>query len=422
MSKTTNVVPISAQQDAIEFDVERVRADFPILSQEVYGKPLVYLDNAASAQKPRAVIDAMSHVMETGYSNVHRGVHRLSQVATDAFEKARNTTAAFINAQSDNEIIFTRGATEAINLVAATYGRKNIGAGDEIVVSHMEHHSNIVPWQMLCKETGAVLKVLPIDDDGNFLFDEYEKLVSDKTKLVAVTHVSNALGSVVPVKDVIDVAHRYGAVVLIDGCQAAPHMAVDVQNLDADFYAFSGHKVYGPTGIGVLYGKEDLLNSMPPYQGGGEMIASVSFEKSTYKKSPHRFEAGTPAIVEAIGLGAAIDYINGVGLDHISKHEQGLLKYATERMRGINTIRLIGTANDKASIVSFVLEGVHAHDVGTIVDRAGVAIRVGHHCAEPVMQRFGVAATARASFGFYNTRAEVDKLVESLQEVKELFG
>jgi cysteine desulfurase/selenocysteine lyase len=422
MSKTTNVVPISAQQDAIEFDVERVRADFPILSQEVYGKPLVYLDNAASAQKPRAVIDAMSHVMETGYSNVHRGVHRLSQVATDAFEKARNTTAAFINAQSDNEIIFTRGATEAINLVAATYGRKNIGAGDEIVVSHMEHHSNIVPWQMLCEETGAVLKVLPIDDDGNFLFDEYEKLVSDKTKLVAVTHVSNALGSVVPVKDVIDVAHRYGAVVLIDGCQAAPHMAVDVQNLDADFYAFSGHKVYGPTGIGVLYGKEDLLNSMPPYQGGGEMIASVSFEKSTYKKSPHRFEAGTPAIVEAIGLGAAIDYINGVGLDHISKHEQGLLKYATERMRGINTIRLIGTANDKASIVSFVLEGVHAHDVGTIVDRAGVAIRVGHHCAEPVMQRFGVAATARASFGFYNTRAEVDKLVESLQEVKELFG
>ncbi|MEL0107528.1 MAG: cysteine desulfurase [Rhodospirillaceae bacterium] len=422
MSKTTNVVPISAQQDAIEFDVERVRADFPILSQEVYGKPLVYLDNAASAQKPRAVIDAMSHVMETGYSNVHRGVHRLSQVATDAFEKARNTTAAFINAQSDNEIIFTRGATEAINLVAATYGRKNIGAGDEIVVSHMEHHSNIVPWQMLCEETGAVLKVVPIDDDGNFLFDEYEKLVSDKTKLVAVTHVSNALGSVVPVKDVIDVAHRYGAVVLIDGCQAAPHMAVDVQNLDADFYAFSGHKVYGPTGIGVLYGKEDLLNSMPPYQGGGEMIASVSFEKSTYKKSPHRFEAGTPAIVEAIGLGAAIDYINGVGLDHISKHEQGLLKYATERMRGINTIRLIGTANDKASIVSFVLEGVHAHDVGTIVDRAGVAIRVGHHCAEPVMQRFGVAATARASFGFYNTRAEVDKLVESLQEVKELFG
>jgi cysteine desulfurase/selenocysteine lyase len=422
VSNTSNVVAMPAKENAIEFDVEQVRADFPILSREIYGKPLVYFDNAASAQKPRAVIDAMSHVMETGYSNVHRGVHHLSQIATDAFEEARRKAAAFINARSDNEIIFTRGATEAINLVAATYGRKYLSTGDEIIVSHMEHHSNIVPWQLLCEETGAVLKVVPIDDDGNFLYDEFQKLLSNKTKIVAVTHVSNALGSVVPVKDVIAHAHDHGAVVLIDGCQAAPHMKIDAQDLDADFYAFSGHKVYGPTGIGVLYGKEDLLNAMPPYQGGGEMIASVSFDKSTYKKSPHRFEAGTPAIVEAIGMGAAIDYINGVGLDHIAVHEQSLLKYATERLREMNSIRLIGTARDKASILSFVMEGVHAHDVGTIVDRAGVAIRVGHHCAEPVMQHFGVAATARASFGFYNTRAEIDKLVEALKEVKELFG
>ena len=422
MSNTAKVVPMPVYQGAAAFDVERVRADFPILATKVYGKPLVYLDNGASAQKPRAVIDAMTTVMETGYSNVHRGVHRLSQVATDSFEAARKKAAQFINARSDKEIIFTRGATEAINLVAASYGRKFLGKGDEIIVSHMEHHSNIVPWQLLCEEIGAVLKVVPIDDDGNFLFDEFQKLISKKTKLVAVTHVSNALGTVVPVKDVIDVAHAHGAVALIDGCQAAPHMAIDVQDLDADFYTFSGHKVYGPTGVGVLYGKENLLNTMPPYLGGGDMIASVSFEKTTFKNAPHRFEAGTPAIVEVIGFGAALDYISEIGLDQISAHEQSLLEYATEQLRSMNTIRLIGTAREKASIISFVMDGVHAHDVGTIVDRTGIAIRVGHHCAEPVMQRYGVAATARASFGLYNTHAEVDKLIDALQEVKELFG
>ena len=422
MSNTAKVVPMPVHQGAAAFDVERVRADFPILATEVYGKPLVYLDNGASAQKPRAVIDAMTTVMETGYSNVHRGVHRLSQVATDSFEAARKKAAQFINARSDREIIFTRGATEAINLVAASYGRKFFSKGDEIIVSHMEHHSNIVPWQLLCEEIGAVLKVVPIDDDSNFLFDEFQKLISKKTKLVAVTHVSNALGTVVPVKDVIDVAHAHGAVALVDGCQAAPHMAIDVQDLDADFYTFSGHKVYGPTGVGVLYGKEDLLNTMPPYQGGGDMIASVSFEKTTFQKAPHRFEAGTPAIVEVIGFGAALDYISEIGLDQISAHEQSLLEYATEQLRSMNTIRLIGTAREKASIISFVMDGVHAHDVGTIVDRTGIAIRVGHHCAEPVMQRYGVAATARASFGLYNTHAEVDKLIDALQEVKELFG
>ena len=422
MSNTAKVVPIYIHKGSTSFDVERVRADFPILNQEVYGKPLVYFDNGASAQKPRAVIDAMSMVMETGYSNVHRGVHRMSQIATDSFEAARQKSAAFVNARSENEIIFTRGATEAINLVATSYGRKFLRKGDEIIISHMEHHSNIVPWQLLCEEIGAVLKVVPIDDDGNFLFDEFRKLVSNKTKLVAVTHVSNALGSVVPVKEVVDFAHDHGAVVLIDGCQAVPHMVIDVQDLDADFYTFSGHKVYGPTGIGVLYGKEDLLNSMPPYQGGGDMIASVSFDKTTYKKAPHRFEAGTPAIVEVIGLGAALDYITEIGLDQISVHEQRLLDYTTEQLRGMNNIRLIGTAREKASIISFVMDGVHAHDVGTIVDRTGVAIRVGHHCAEPVMQRFGVVATARASFGLYNTHAEIDKLIDALQEVKELFG
>ena len=422
MNNAAKIVSLQTHDAAIPFDVERVRADFPILGQEVYGKPLVYLDNGASSQKPRAVIDAMTEMMETSYANVHRGVHLLSQIATDSFEAARQKSAAFINAASENEIIFTRGATEAINLVAASYGRKFLSKGDEIILSHMEHHSNIVPWQLLREEIGIELKIVPIDDDGNFLFEEFEKLITKKTKLVAVTHVSNALGSVVPVKEVIRTAHSHGALVLIDGCQAAPHMAIDVQDLDADFYTFSGHKIYGPTGVGVLYGKEDLLNTMPPYQGGGDMIASVSFEKTTFKKAPHRFEAGTPAIIEVVGLGAALDYISEIGLSNIAAHEQGLLDYATEQLRGFNDIRLIGTAREKASIISFVMDGVHAHDVGTIVDRAGVAIRVGHHCAEPVMQRFGVAATARASFGFYNTRTEVDKLVDALQSVRELFG
>ena len=423
MTKESSAVEIlPGDNSTAAFDVERIRADFPILGQQVYGKPLVYLDNGASAQKPRQVIDAMSDIFENYYSNVHRGVHWTSQQSTEAFEDGRKKVAQFLNAASENEIIFTRGATEAINLVAASWGRKNLEAGDEVVISHMEHHSNIVPWQLLRGELGIELKVVPIDDDGNFMLDEYEKLLSPKTKMVAVTHVSNALGTVVPVDDVIRLAHEKGALVLLDGCQAVPHMAVDVQALDVDFYVFSSHKLYGPTGIGVLWGREDLLNDMPPYQGGGEMISSVTFEKTTFKKAPHRFEAGTPAIAEAIGLGAAIDYVNAIGLEDISAHEQGILHYATERLSAVDGLKIIGTAKEKASIISFLMDGVHAHDLGTFVDRAGVAVRVGHHCAQPVMERYGVVATARASFGLYNTRDEVDILVDALGQAKEFFG
>ena len=424
MNKPSSVVGItSGDNSTAAFDVEKIRADFPILSQTVYdGKPLVYLDNGASAQKPRQVIDSMSDLYETRYSNVHRGVHWTSQQSTNAYEAGRQKAAAYLNAASDNEIIFTRGATEAINLVAASWGRANLEAGDEVVISHMEHHSNIVPWQLLRQEKDIVIKVVPIDDDGNFLFDEFEKLLSDKTKMVAVTHVSNALGTIVPVADVIKAAHEKGALVLIDGCQAVPHLAVDVQALGADFYVFSGHKLYGPTGIGILWGREDILNAMPPYQGGGEMIASVTFEKTTFQKAPHRFEAGTPAIAEVVGLGAAIDYVNAIGLDNIAAHEHGVLQYATERLQAMDGVTIIGNAREKAAIVSFALDGIHPHDVGTFVDRAGVAVRVGHHCAQPVMDRFGVAATARASFGLYNTRAEVDTLVDALEETKKFFG
>ena len=404
------------------YDLEKIRADFPILGQTVYGKPLVYLDNGASAQKPRTVIDAMSEAYETYYSNVHRGVHWTSQRSTEVFEASRGKLAAFLNATSENEIIFTRGATESINLIAASWGRKNLEAGDEVIISHMEHHSNIVPWQILRQEKGIELKVVPIDDDGNFLMDEYVRLLSARTKMVAVTHVSNALGTIVPVDEVIRLAHQEGALVLLDGCQAVPHMTVDVQALDVDFYVFSGHKLYGPTGIGVLWGREDLLNAMPPYQSGGDMIASVTFEKTTFKKAPHRFEAGTPAIAEAIGLGAAVDYIGAIGLDNISAHEAGILSYATERLSRVDGLRIIGTAREKASIISFVMEGVHPHDLGTFVDRQGVAVRVGHHCAQPVMERYGVAATARASFGLYNTREEIDVLIGALNDTKEFFG
>ena len=404
------------------YDLDKIRSDFPILSKKVYGKPLVYLDNGASAQKPRQVIAAMKDVFESYYSNVHRGVHWTSQRSTEAFEAGRKKVAGFLNAPSDNEIIFTRGATESINLVAHSWGRSNLKAGDEVIISHMEHHANIVPWQMLRQEIGIDLKVVPIDDDGNFLFDEFEKLFSPKTKLVSVTHVSNALGSVVPVKAVIERAHALGALVLLDGCQAVQHTAVDVQALDVDFYVFSGHKLYGPTGIGVLWGREDLLNSMPPYQTGGEMIASVSFEKTTFKNAPHRFEAGTPAIAEAVGLGAAIDYLQAIGLDNIAAHEHGMLQYATERLMSVEGLKIIGTAKEKTAIISFDLDGIHPHDVGTFVDRAGVAVRVGHHCAQPVMDRFGVAATARASFGLYNTRGEVDVLVDALEETRKFFG
>lgn len=404
------------------YDVESVRADFPILKQEVFGHPLVYLDSGASAQKPRQVTEAMTEVMTTYYANVHRGVHALSQRSTDAYEAARIKVAAFLNAASDNEIIFTRNATEGINLVAATYGRKFLKAGDEVVLSHLEHHANIVPWQLLRDQIGIVLRVVPIDDDGNLMFEEYKKLLNERTKLVAMTQVSNAIGTIVPIAEVIRLAHKQGAKVLVDGCQAAPHTAIDVQALDADFYVFAPHKLYGPTGIGVLYGKEELLNDMPPYQGGGDMIESVTFEKTTFQKAPHRFEAGTPPIIEAIGLGAAIDYVTALGLDNIAAHEQGLLHYATERLSQIDGMNIIGTATEKAAIISFVVDGVHAHDVGTIIDRAGVAVRVGHHCAQPLMARFGLAATARASFGLYNTRAEVDALIDALQTVKEIFG
>jgi len=427
MSKESTAVDLAQQaapgdNSTAAYDIERIRADFPILKQKVYGKPLVYLDNGASAQKPRPVLDTMNEAYETYYSNVHRGVHWTSQASTESFEGSRKKVASFLNAASENEIIFTRGATEAINLVAASWGGANLNPGDEVILSHMEHHSNIVPWQILRQQKGIELKIVPIDDDGNFLFDEYEKMLSEKTKMVAVTHVSNALGTIVPVEEVIRLAHDRGALVLLDGCQAVPHMAVDVQALDADFYVFSGHKLYGPTGIGVLWGREDLLNAMPPYQSGGDMISSVTFEKTTFKKSPHRFEAGTPAIVEAIGLGAALDYVGAIGLDNISAHEQGVVQYASERLQAVEGLRIIGQARKKAAIISFVIDGIHAHDLGTFVDRAGVAVRVGHHCAQPVMERYGIAATARASFGLYNTRDEVDVLTDALIDAKEFFG
>ena len=427
MNTLSNVARINPgkvrdSNSTLEYDVEKIRMDFPILSREVYGKPLVYLDNGASAQKPRQVINAMSDVFELYYSNVHRGVHWTSQHSTEAFEVGRKTVASFLNAKSDNEIVFTRGATESINLVAYSWGRTNLKAGDEVIISHMEHHANIVPWQILRQEIGIDLKVVPIDDDGNFMFEEFDKLLSPRTKLVSVTHVSNSLGSIVPVKAVIERAHAEGALVLLDGCQAIQHIAIDVQALDVDFYVFSGHKLYGPTGIGVLWGREDLLNSMPPYQTGGEMIASVTFEKTTFKDAPHRFEAGTPAIAEAVGLGTAVDYVQAVGLDNIAVYEHELLQYATERLSDVKGLQIIGRAINKTSIISFNLEDIHPHDLGTFLDRAGVAVRVGHHCAQPVMDRFGVAATARASFGMYNTRTEVDLLIGAIEETRKFFS
>jgi len=411
-----------AHNSAAAFDVARVRADFPILTQEVFGHPLVYLDTAASAQKPRQVIEAMSHAYETCYANVHRGVHRMSQLTTDAFESGRESVARFLNAGSADEIVFTRNATEAFNLLANCFASANLGHGDEVVISTLEHHANIVPWQMVRDRLGIVLRIVPIDDDGNFLLDEYEALLGPRTKLVAVTHVSNALGTVVPLKQVIERAHARNIPVLVDGCQAVPHIKVDVQALDADFYVFTGHKLYGPTGIGVFYGKSELLNDLPPYQGGGEMIASVTFEKTTFKDPPHRFEAGTPPIVEVIGLSAAIDYVQALGQDAIAAHENGLRSYAETRLAQVPGLNIIGTAREKASIVSFTMDSAHPHDIGTIVDRSGVALRTGHHCAQPLMQRLGVTATARASFGIYNTRDEVDVLAQALESVHEIFG
>jgi cysteine desulfurase / selenocysteine lyase len=404
------------------FDVEKVRRDFPILGRKIHGKKLVYLDNAATSQKPQVVIDAISRYYEQGNANIHRGVHFLSEHATEAHETARRTVQQFLNAGHAHEIIFVRSATEAINLVAHTYGRVQVRAGDEVLISAMEHHSNIVPWQMLCEEKRAHLKVIPINDQGELLMDEYEKLLGPRTKIVAVTHVSNALGTVNPLRRIIEIAHGRNVPVLVDGAQAVPHLKVDVQSLDCDFYVFSGHKVYGPTGIGVLYGKAALLDVMPPYQGGGDMISSVTFEKTTYNKLPFKFEAGTPNVGGAIGLGAAIQYLNGLGMDNVAAYEREVLAYATEAISAIDGVRLIGTAKDKASVLSFVLEGVHPHDIGTILDQEGIAIRTGHHCAQPVMQRFGVPATARASFALYNTKEEADAVVEGIQKVREVFA
>ncbi len=405
-----------------DFDVERIREDFPILGREIYGKPLVYLDNGASAQKPRAVIDRLRQVYEEEYSNVHRGAHFLSSLATDAFEQARSTVAAFINAGSDEEIIFTRNATEAMNLVAHSYAGAFLKEGDEILISAMEHHANIVPWQLLRDRLGLILKVAPIDDRGELLMEDFERLLGDRTRLVAITHCSNVLGTVNPAKEIVRLAHDRGIPVLLDGAQAAVHGKVDVRDLDVDFYAFTGHKLYGPSGIGVLYGKAKLLDKMPPYQGGGEMIETVSFEKATFKAAPHRFEAGTPPIAQAIGLGAAMDYVSGLGMENIARHEAELLDYANERLAEIDGLRILGQVPGKAAIVSFVVDGIHSYDVATILDRAGVAVRVGHHCAEPLMARFGVEATLRASFGLYNTRADVDTMVAALHKAKSVFG
>lgn len=406
---------------AATFDVDAVRADFPILARQVHGKMLAYLDNAATTQKPRAVIDALRDYYEQHNANVHRGVHQLSVEATEAYERARAKVQHFIGAQRSDEIVFTRGTTEAINLVANAYARPRLGPGDEVLVTHMEHHSNIVPWQLVCEQTGATLRVAPIDDAGEVILEELEKLVSERTRLVSVVHVSNALGTKNPVKRIVELARGVGAAVLIDGAQATAHLPVDVTELDCDFYALSGHKMLGPTGIGALYGKSEHLHAMPPYQGGGEMIRSVSFEGTTFAEPPARFEAGTPNIADAIALGAAIDYLQGVGLEAIGAHEHALLEYGTEALQTVDGLRLIGTAREKAGVLSFVLEGVHPHDLGTIVDTEGVAIRSGHHCAQPVMDRFGVPATARASLALYNTRDEIDRLVEALHKVKQVF-
>ncbi|GIX26790.1 SufS family cysteine desulfurase [Pelomicrobium sp. G1] len=400
----------------------RWREDFPVLKQQVYGKPLVYLDNAATSQKPAAVIEAERRYYEEYNANVHRGVHALSQKATDAYEGAREKVARFLNARSAREIVFVRGCTEGVNLVAQSYGRAVLKPGDEVLITAMEHHSNIVPWQMACQQTGAVLKVAPINDAGEMVFEEFERLLSERTKIVAAVHVSNALGTINPVGRIVERAHAVGAKVLLDGAQAAPHVPVDVQALDCDFYALSGHKIYGPTGIGALYGKEALLAAMPPYQGGGDMIKVVTFEKTLYNDLPYKFEAGTPHIAGAIGLGAALDYVAGIGMEAIAAHEHALLEYATEAVAGIKGLRLVGTARQKAGILSFVMDGVHPHDIGTILDHQGVAIRAGHHCAMPVMDRYGVPATARASFALYNTREDVDALVAGLRKVQEVFG
>jgi len=416
------IAPQGLRTGRTVLDVARIREDFPILKQQVHGKPLVYFDNAATSQKPQVVIDTLNRYYATENANIHRGIHFLSELATAEYEETRNKVKRFLNASESREIVFVRGTTEGINLVAQSYGRRFFKEGDEVVISAMEHHSNIVPWQMLCEQVGARLRVIPMNHDGELLLDEYERLLGARTKLVSVAHVSNALGTINPIGRIIESAHRRNIPVLVDGAQAAPHMKVDVQELDCDFYAFSGHKLFGPTGIGVLYGKARHLEAMPPYQGGGDMISLVTFEKTHYNIIPYKFEAGTPHIAGVIGLGAAIDYVSGIGLDAVAAYEGGVLAYATAQLSTIQGLRIIGRAKEKASVLSFVLEGVHPHDIGTVLDREGVAIRAGHHCAMPVMQRFGVPATARASFAFYNTVEEVDVLVRAVRKVLKVFG
>ncbi len=412
----------SAPHEMSDYDVERIRADFPILREKAHGHTLVYLDNAATSQKPKAVIDAIVGYYEHENANIHRGVHYLSERATEEFELARKSAQKFINAPRPSEIIFVRGATEAINLVAQTYGRTHVHAGDEVLITAMEHHSDIVPWQILCEQQGAKLKVAPINDRGELILAEFERLLTPRTKIVGVGHVSNALGTVNPVREIVTMAHARNIPVLVDGAQAAPHVAIDVQQLDCDFYAISGHKMYGPTGIGILYGKQALLEAMPPYQGGGDMISSVTFEKTSYNRVPHKFEAGTPDMAGAIGLRAAIEYLQKLGMNNIAAHEHQLLEYATRAVSAIPGVRIIGTARHKASVLSFVIEGVHPHDIGTILDQQGIAIRTGHHCAQPVMECFKIDATARASFGIYNTKEEIDALVRGIKKVQEVFA
>ena len=419
--KTTRIAYMS-ERSRMPYNVQRARADFPILRQRVYDKPLVYLDNAATSQKPQAVMDAVSRFYTQDCANIHRGLHVLSERATQAYEDARETVREFINAPTAQEIVFVRGTTEAINLVAHSYARPRLQPGDEIVISAMEHHSNIVPWQLVCAERGARLRVVPITDAGELRLDAYAELLGPRTKLVAIAHVSNALGTINPIRQAIDLAHRREIAVLVDGAQAVPHLGVDVQSLGCDFYAFSGHKLYGPTGIGVLFGKTELLEAMPPYQGGGDMISAVTFEHTTYNRLPYKFEAGTPHVAGAVGLRAAIEYVNAIGLEAIAAYEQELLAEATMRLAAIPEVRLIGTAREKAAVLSFVIAGIHPHDIGTVLDREGIAIRAGHHCAQPVMQRFGIPATARASFGLYNTHAEIEALVAGVHKVLEVFA
>ena len=422
MSAVSEPVAETRTPGSNPFNVERIRADFPILTREVHGRRLVYLDNAATAQKPQLVIDAIARYYSEENANIHRGVHYLSQLATREYEEARVKIKRFINAGDTHEIIFTSGTTESINLVAASYGRKFVGEGDEIIISTMEHHSNIVPWQLLCENNRAHLRIIPINDAGELMVDEFARLLSPRTRIVAIAHVSNALGTINPVKRVIEMAHSQDVPVLLDGAQAAPHLKVDVQDLDCDFYAFSGHKLCGPTGTGVLYGKSEWLNAMPPWMGGGDMIASVTFEKTTWNSLPYKFEAGTPHISGGIALGVAIDYLQSIGLDRIAAHEHKLLEYATETIGAIKGVKIIGMAREKASVLSFTLENVHPHDIGTILDQEGIAIRAGHHCAQPVMKRFNVPATARASFSFYNTIEEIDALAGGIERVIEVFG